>query len=62
MLGLIIVGGIFGLVALAEGIRTWRAPGTPSGDPYHHYIDEASPEFVAGYYMGGAAANQFGGG
>ncbi len=62
MLGFVIIGGIFGLVAIAEGVRRWRAPGTPSGDPYAHYIDRASPEFVAGYYMGGAGANLFGGG
>jgi hypothetical protein len=59
MMGVIAIGSIFGLVAIAEGLRRWKARGTPSEGPHrHHYIGNAG----AGYYMGGAGASTFGSG
>lgn len=61
MIGLIVIGCIVGLVAAAEGIRCWKTPGVPSGDPYYHNVDRADPYLSAGLYTGGIVGAGFGG-
>lgn len=60
MIALILLGSIVGLIAAAEGIRRWKAPGLPSGDPYYQHGERNDP-YIASYYLGGLGGGGLGG-